>query len=130
MRVPQELDPQELAGAQQSAAAWARIVRAPRQRHRHVLMDVCSAHVSERGADTSRGHLVRQVRMRVRAALDVCLPDHVLLVSLVAAPGVLLTGACLTGDWQAGQAGLVGECRMAAGEKAAMGRPLASAISR
>ena len=66
----QGLDPEELAQTQRSAAAWSRLVRAPRARTKHVILDVCSAHVDELGPDTSRGMLVRQVSSLGVAALQ------------------------------------------------------------
>lgn len=57
----QEVGAEELHDAQQSAAAWSRLIRAPRARHRHVMVDVCTAHIGDKGPDTSRGSLVRQV---------------------------------------------------------------------
>ena len=47
-----------------AAQIWSRIIRAPRKRGKHILIDICSPreHVTNPDAvDTSHGHLVRQV---------------------------------------------------------------------
>lgn len=47
-----------------AAQIWSRIIRAPRKRGKHILIDVCSPreHVTNPDAvNTSQGHLVRQV---------------------------------------------------------------------
>ena len=47
-----------------AAQIWSRIIRPPRKRGKHIIMDVCSSreHATDAEAvDTSHGHLVRQV---------------------------------------------------------------------
>lgn len=47
-----------------AAQIWSRIIRPPRKRGQHIIMDVCSSrpHATDPDAvDTSNGHLVRQI---------------------------------------------------------------------
>lgn len=47
-----------------AAQIWSRIIRTPRKRGKHIIIDVCSPreHSNDSGAvDTAHGHLVRQV---------------------------------------------------------------------
>ena len=56
--------PEAVDAAVAAAQIWSRIIRAPRKRGKHIIVDVCSSrqHATDPdGVDTSQGHLVRQV---------------------------------------------------------------------
>ena len=47
-----------------AAQVWSRIIRTPRKRGKHIIVDICSPEqdpTTESGVDTSQGHLVRQI---------------------------------------------------------------------
>ena len=57
-------DPQAVDNAVAAAQIWSRIIRMPRKRGKHIIVDVCSAQQNQdasSGVDTSEGHLVRQI---------------------------------------------------------------------
>lgn len=55
-------EPEAVDATLAAAQVWSRIIRTPRKRGKHIILDVCSPqmHGSE-AVDTSHGHLVRQV---------------------------------------------------------------------
>lgn len=56
--------PEAVDAAVAAAQIWSRIIRPPRKRGKHIIVDVCSSreHATDADAvDTSHGHLVRQV---------------------------------------------------------------------
>ena len=60
----QQRDPQAVDNAVAAAQVWSRIIRTPRKRGKHIIVDVCSPQQDESassGVNTSQGHLVRQV---------------------------------------------------------------------
>lgn len=60
----QSRDPDAVGNAVAAAQTWSRIIRTPRKRGKHIIVDVCSAQQEENansGVDTSEGHLTRQV---------------------------------------------------------------------
>ena len=57
-------EPEAVGAALAAAQIWSRIIRTPRKRGKHIIIDVCSPREHETDADavdTSNGHLVRQV---------------------------------------------------------------------
>ena len=57
-------EPEALDAALAAAQVWSRIIRNPRKRGKHIIIDVCSPSRHATNAevvDTSHGHLVRQV---------------------------------------------------------------------
>ena len=57
-------EPEALDATLAAAQVWSRIIRNPRKRGKHIIIDVCSASRHAANAevvDTSQGHLVRQV---------------------------------------------------------------------
>lgn len=60
----QHRDPLSVDNATAAAQLWSRIIRTPRKRGKHIIVDVCSAQQGENassGLDASEGHLVRQI---------------------------------------------------------------------
>lgn len=59
-----EAYPEAFSAALAEAHAWSRIIRPPRKRGKHVVLDLCSAGQREGVTDHSRGVLLRQVLSR------------------------------------------------------------------
>lgn len=60
----EQRDPQAVDNALAAAQIWSRIIRTPRKRGKHIIVDVCSPQQDESassGVNASQGHLVRQV---------------------------------------------------------------------
>ena len=60
----QNKEPEAVDATLAAAQIWSRIIRTPRKKGRHIIIDVCSPREHETDADavdTSHGHLVRQV---------------------------------------------------------------------
>ena len=60
----EQKDPQAVDNTVAAAQIWSRIIRMPRKRGKHIIVDVCSAQQNEgatSGVNTSEGHLVRQI---------------------------------------------------------------------
>lgn len=59
-----EKEPEAVAATLAAAQIWSRIIRTPRKRGKHIILDVCAPLNHETNADavdTAHGHLVRQV---------------------------------------------------------------------
>ena len=55
-------EPEAVDATLAAAQVWSRIIRTPRKRGKHIILDVCSPQMhSSEAVDTSHGHLVRQV---------------------------------------------------------------------
>jgi len=55
-------EPEAVDATLAAAQVWSRIIRTPRKRGKHIILDVCSPQMhGNEAVDTSHGHLVRQV---------------------------------------------------------------------
>ncbi len=55
-------EPEAVDATLAAAQVWSRIIRTPRKRGKHIILDVCSPQMhGNEVVDTSHGHLVRQV---------------------------------------------------------------------
>jgi len=58
----QDKEPEAVDATLAAAQVWSRIIRTPRKRGKHIILDVCSPQMrNSEAVDTSHGHLVRQV---------------------------------------------------------------------
>ena len=60
----QDRAPEAMDTTIDAAQVWSRIIRTPRKRGKHIIVDICSPEqdpTTESGVDTSQGHLVRQI---------------------------------------------------------------------
>ena len=55
------VDEAELEAALAASRSWSRVVRKPRTRHRHVILDVCAAKRTGSGQSSAEGQLLQQV---------------------------------------------------------------------
>ena len=55
------VDEEEMETAKAASKSWSRVVRKPRTRHRHVILDVCAAKRTAAGQLPSEGQLLQQV---------------------------------------------------------------------
>ena len=55
------VDEAELEAAIAASRSWSRVVRKPRTRHRHVILDVCAAKRTGSGQSSTEGQLLQQV---------------------------------------------------------------------
>jgi ribosomal protein RSM22 (predicted rRNA methylase) len=67
----EQQEPEAMAAARAASGAWSRLIRTPRKRSGHVVLDLCSAAPacgsSQRAASPGRGVLLRQVVSRAAA---------------------------------------------------------------